>query len=147
MAVNLPAWLSRRDNGVFVIDPDIAYPAILKRLGVKTGDYDQYWLETAYQCAKLAAQELILGTELDPRPAATLVLIIDSGGGRKERWALRNFRTGKGAIAATGVRSLTEPSQAKVSYRGIGRHIRELDARPVSQSAGQASQTATRAKD
>lgn len=106
MSRKLPAWLVRRADGCFVVDPDLAYPAILTELGVSQADYDQYWIEVAYQCAKLTVQKLVLGTELDPRPkghgkGSALVIVIESGGGRKDRWALAKFKKGKGTSAAT----------------------------------------------
>lgn len=131
MSRKLPAWLTRRADGVFVVDPDLAYPRILTLLGVQEADYDQFWIETAYQCAKQAVQELILDTELDPRPrdggkGMALVIVIESGGGRKGRWALANFKPGKGPQAASGVRNLVDPSQAKRAYWRIARAL--LDA-------------------
>ncbi len=102
----LPAWLTQDGTkpNLFHIDPDIAYPAVigrLEQLNVKTGDTDQYWLEVAFQVTKIVAQDLISDNGLDPRPSAALILSIQSGGGRKGRWALRGFNKGKGTIAAT----------------------------------------------
>lgn len=115
MAQKLAKWIARRDDGAFVVDPDIVYPAILKGLGVNESDWDQYWIETAYQCAKLGVQDLIAGTEFDPRPKLAIVIIIDSSGARKERWALKNFKPGKGIGAATKGR------EAKAHYQALGR--------------------------
>ncbi len=139
MAVQLPPWIAQRSKGVFAIDPDIAYPAVLRLLDVKQKDYDQYWIEAAYQCVKLAAQDLIYGTELDPRPAKALVLIIESGEGRKERWALSRFRRGRGTVAATGTRSLHLPSEAKTKYLEIGLDLREGRTEPPGQAQASAA--------
>jgi hypothetical protein len=102
----LPAWLTQDGSkpNMFHIDPDIAYPAVIARLeqlNIKTGDTDQYWLEVAFQITKIVAQDLIGDADLDPRPAAALILNIQSDGGRKGRWAMRGFNKGKGTIAAT----------------------------------------------
>jgi len=118
----LPKWLSRRADGAFVIDPDIAYPLILKELGVNDGDLDQYWIECAYQAAKLATQDLVTGTELDPRPKLGFVIVIDSAGGRKDRWALKNHKPGK---PGRDVNAATKGLQAKQHYTRIaGRLLR-----------------------
>jgi hypothetical protein len=97
----LPDWLTRTDKGVFEIDPDIAYPAILEELGVAKKDIDQYWIEVAYQCAKLEVQRIITGTEADPRPQQPLLLTIISDGGRKDRWAHASHPEGRGVDAAS----------------------------------------------
>lgn len=97
----LPKWLTRRDDGVMVIDPDIAYPAVLTALGVKDGDLDQYWIEVAYQCAKMRVQDLVEGTEYDPRPNRALTIHVQAHGGRKDRWALTQYPPGRGAELAT----------------------------------------------
>lgn len=113
----LPKWLSQRADGVFMIDPDIAYPAVLGALGADSKKLDQYWVETAYQATKLKAQELIDGTELDPRPNMGLVLVIMSEGGRKDRWALANYPAGKGIAAAT------KGLEARQHFARIGRAL------------------------
>jgi hypothetical protein len=101
MAKTLPKWLSRAEDGSFIIDPNIAYPEILKHLGVDAKDVNQYWIESAFQCAKIAVQELVYGTELDPRPARALVIVVSGDVDRKEKWALKNYERGKGLQAAT----------------------------------------------
>jgi len=101
MAKTLPKWLTRAEDGAFVIDPNIAYPEILKALGVADKDVTQYWIECAFQCAKIAVQDLVTGTELDPRPARALVIVIAGDVDRKEKWALKNYDRGKGLQAAT----------------------------------------------
>lgn len=87
------------DHGVVHVDPDVAYPEILAALGVEA--IDQYWLEVAYQCAKLEAQQLAA------QPDSVLMIRIAS---RKERWALANFPEGRGVAAAT------EGREAKVHF-------------------------------
>lgn len=58
---NLPEWAT--DTGrmhgklsVYGVDCDKAYPALLKELGVKDADVDDYWKEVAYQCIKMDMQ-------------------------------------------------------------------------------------------
>jgi hypothetical protein len=109
----LPKWMSRNKSGAFIVDPDLAYPAILKALGVEEKDFDQYWIETAYQCAKLAVNDAVAGTDMDPRPEKPLVILIQSLGDRKERWALRNFKTGRGVAVAT------KGGEAKAHYERV----------------------------
>jgi hypothetical protein len=95
----LPAWLSCRDDGVFEIDPDLAYPAVFEALGVAEADIDQYWIEVAYQCCKLHVQEL--RASLEPAPKAPLQIHVHGFSGRKDRWALANHPRGRGPEAAT----------------------------------------------
>jgi hypothetical protein len=104
--VRLPDWMRWMNSGAFEIDPDKAYPAILGALGVDPDrDADQYWIEVAYQCAKLKAQDAIFGSSIDPTqadPPRPLVLFIKGGDeGIKQRWALASFDKGKGAEAAS----------------------------------------------
>ncbi|HXF88143.1 MAG TPA: hypothetical protein VNK48_07320 [Xanthobacteraceae bacterium] len=96
---NLPPWLTRREDGVFVVDPDLAYPAIFSSLGLAEDDIDQYWIEVAYQCAKLHVQNI--WRALEPNASLPLQIHILAGGGRKERWALKEHRVGRGTTAAT----------------------------------------------
>jgi hypothetical protein len=94
----LPKWLTPSKGG-YVIDPDIAYPAILDALGVDAKDVDQYWLEVAYQVAKLHAQESVLKAGHDP--ATTILLFVRSDAKRKERWGLAGRKPGRGITLAT----------------------------------------------
>jgi hypothetical protein len=108
----LPNWVTRRKDGVMVVDPDLAYPAIAKALGVK--DLDQYWVEVCFQCAKLAVQDLA-----DQPPDKTLIIHILSDGDRKGKWTLSAFPKGRGAEAATRDR------EARVHYQRIKNAIVE----------------------
>lgn len=117
MGAKLPKWLMQREDGAFVVDPDIAYPLVMKALGIK--DIDQYAVETAYQCTKLAVQDMILGSDLDPRPKGMgLTIVINSAGQRKERWALSAFQPGRGVGAAT------KGLEAKQNYARIAATMR-----------------------
>lgn len=91
MVTKLPSWLTVRSNGAAVVDPDKAYPIILKALGVEKKDADQYYIETAYQCAKMAAQDIL--TE----PGKVLTILIEC----RPEWALAKFPVGRGIILAT----------------------------------------------
>jgi hypothetical protein len=106
---NLPSWVTRDKNGVFNVDPDVAYPQVLKALKVEKPD--QYWLEVAYQCVKLKVQALASGAGQDPsRP---VVIHIEGGAENKKSWALSNFPAGRGAMAAT------KGLEAKAHYERI----------------------------
>lgn len=106
----LPSWVSVDDKGVFVVDVDKAYPKILGDLGITPAQYDQYWLEVVYQCAKMAVQDAVTGTDQDPRPAGTLVIHMSHGGTpeSKEKWAMSSFTEGRGVLAATKGREARE---------------------------------------
>ena len=61
----LPEWASvglaeGEDRLRIDIDPAKAYPAWLKELGIAKKDWDQYWLEVAYQCSKMDVQAAIV---------------------------------------------------------------------------------------
>jgi hypothetical protein len=59
---------------------------------------DHYWLETAYQCAKMQLQEALVGTQYDPRVANKPAEFHFK---RSPEHALSRHPTGKGARAAT----------------------------------------------
>ena len=59
---------------------------------------DQYWLEVAYQCAKMDLQMALSGTQFDPRNAGKSSELHFS---RAPQWAQSAFPKGKGADAAT----------------------------------------------
>lgn len=110
MANNLPAWVTRNQKtGVFTVDPDAVYPAVLKALKVEKPD--QYWLEVAFQCVKLKVQELAAGAGHDA--TKPVVIHIDGGAENKKTWALVNHPPGRGAVVATKGR------EAKAHYERI----------------------------
>ncbi len=117
---SLPKWLTRQKDGSFLVDPDVVYPEIFKALNVKKEDVDQHWIEVAYQCAKMKVQDLITGTELDPRPNNGFVIVIDGAADRKNRWALANHRPG---VPGRDANSATRGLQAKGHYRRIMLHF------------------------
>ncbi len=109
----LPPWAKRIDtyasqNGKISVcieaDTDAYVPFWFKLLGVmaEDGTYlqdpDQYWLEVAYQCAKMDLQLAITNTEHDPRDAGMSAEFRFS---RSEQWPQSKFPPGRGATAAT----------------------------------------------
>lgn len=66
------------------------------KLDVKKAD--QYWLEVAYQCAKMQLQDALVGTQYDPRNAGKPA---EFRFNRAEEFALVKHPTGRGAAAAT----------------------------------------------
>jgi|GEM_PF-5729779 len=115
MTPKLPKWLTTIIPGKVVVDPNIAYPAVFKALGIADKDIDQYWVEVAFQCAKMATQDAILGSEHDTGRA--LMILINGDGDRKSRWALKNFKPGRGVAAATKGR------EARIHYQHIKRAL------------------------
>lgn len=97
---NLPDWAKAHvnDGGMLVVegDTDRYVAEWLQLLKVKTPD--QYWLEVAYQCAKMDVQTAIEGSEFDPRTCKKPHYILFS---RSSKYALAQHPTGKGAAAAT----------------------------------------------
>lgn len=96
------------DGGAVSVDPEIVYPTILDKVGAPAL-LDQYWIEVAYQCAKLEAQRLVRDAELWPA-GGTLAIIVESrkgqDGGRS--WALVDHPVGRGVAAATKGREARE---------------------------------------
>jgi len=99
--IKLPSWaqiVPGSDKVSVRIEVDTAgyIKEWFAKLDVKTPD--QYWLEVAYQCAKMQLQDALVGTQYDPRtagkPAEFHFL-------RSAEHALSRHPTGKGARAAT----------------------------------------------
>lgn len=109
MAHKLPGWLTRRADGVFEVNTGVAYPEIFKVIGVPEDNFDQYWVETAYQCAKLGVQTLVTGTELDPSPNMIQIRMVDP----THEWNLKKFKRGKGPEVAT------KGNEAKAHFKRI----------------------------
>jgi len=109
----LPAWAKvleadPRFSIVIEGDTDRYVAEWLQLLKVKVPD--QYWLETAYQCAKMDLQTAIEGTEFDPRTATKSACFKFS---RSSKYALGQHPPGKGTLAATQGR------EAREHYRRI----------------------------
>ena len=112
----LPAWAtphedfakakSLADVGVVVVDPDLAYPALLKELGVPDAEINKYWLEVVYQCVKLDLQTAM--------GRFGFKILIRSDGDRKERWALSKWPGGPDQVLRA-----TKGLEAKAHYRRI----------------------------
>lgn len=113
MKIKLPKWLQREtlplpawarvskvssDRVALLIEADTAaaYQEWFALLGVTSPD--QYWLEVAYQCAKLDLQSALVGTEYDPRASGKPVQFNFS---RALECAHVRHPKGKGADAAT----------------------------------------------
>jgi hypothetical protein len=79
-------------------------------LGVKPADATQYWLEVAYQCAKLDLQLAIDGTQYDPRIAKKPAEFKFT---RCNHWQLKLHPPGKGIELAT------KGHEARNHYRRI----------------------------
>jgi hypothetical protein len=97
-----------KDKGVVAIDPAVAFPVILAKLGAPA-ELDQYWIEVARQCAKLEAQRAVRDADLWPENG-TLVIHIESRKGQDggQSWALADHPAGRGAMAADRGREARE---------------------------------------
>lgn len=111
--MTLPVWLKKNEKGVFEVNPDIAYPEVMKALGIDPKKLDQYLMEVVYQCTKLEVMRIVKIEEIDPRPDKVLVIDIKSN---KEKWALTNFPKGKGLDVATKGR---EAREYYIKWRGF----------------------------
>jgi len=100
--LRLPPWAKRAKNQsdwasiTIEADTDAYVAEWFGLLGVTKPD--QYWLEVAYQCAKLDLQTAIAGTEYDPRIGGKPA---EFKFNRSDKWALKLHPTGKGIKAAT----------------------------------------------
>ena len=118
---SLPTWLTINDAGVFIVDPDIAYPLALAAMGVSEDDATQFDIECAYQCVKMKVQDIVTGTALDPRPDRGFVIIIEASGSRKDRWRLASFKPG---TPGRDVNAATKGLKAKQLYNsGVGAQL------------------------
>ncbi len=101
---NLPSWATETEDAsgkvktVILVDSAAAYSEWLDLLEIKKEDVDQYWLEVAYQCAKLDVHGALAGSDCDPRTCGKPTGIKFSNA---PEFALANFPAGKGAAAAT----------------------------------------------
>ncbi|TVO75134.1 hypothetical protein [Sedimenticola selenatireducens] len=95
---SLPDWAKAIAPGKIDLFADHFYPELLMELGVEGEAIDQYWLEVAYQCAKLDVQNAIRGTDLMPKVGGALCLFVQDP---DKRWSQKNYPEGKGAESAT----------------------------------------------
>lgn len=141
MAFKLPDWL-RRDTvslppwaklsaahspkvcALITADTDGYIRDWLALLGVHQRDVDQYWLEVAYQCAKLDLQSALVGTQYDPRTAGKAAEFHFS---KAPQWALSKFpdnhartelRDGK-RVRVTGIEIASKGKEARQHYTRI----------------------------
>lgn len=94
----LPEWATAAENGDIIMDAQSFYPALLQELWddeqwpaegamfrgmdmstIERGDLSRYWLEVAYQCAKLDVRLGIEHSELSPPRGGALRMIIEDG--------------------------------------------------------------------
>ncbi len=119
--ITLPQWAKPVDghekmSATVEVDSDAAYLALLTELGlystegVDLGQTDQYWLEVAYQCIKMDVQCALEDSDLNPVAAGRCAQINFT---RAPRWALVNFRVGRGTLAASKGR------EARVHYKRL----------------------------
>ena len=80
-------------NMVISIDPDIVYPNILDELEVDKSDINQYWVEVAYQIAKMDAQRAVISAGGDFGFTINIL--------SRPEWKLERFQPGDGVEAAT----------------------------------------------
>ena len=101
LAAPLPDWLKRDGDKPthYTADPEKVYPMILRRLGVKDGEVNQYWLEIAYMILKELIARFTMGT-------ASKVRIE-----RKEAWALLKAPPKEGLVL---VGAKDDPAIAKM---------------------------------
>lgn len=112
----IPPWVTyEAKTGVFTIDPDVAYPEILRVLGFDK-KIDQYSLEVAYQVAKMKTQDLAASLGHDLTKQAIVIHIDPQSTADKKRWALASHPRGRGPEAAT------KGLEAKAHYARI-RHL------------------------
>lgn len=106
--LSLPAWAKvvesstvRKGAATICIegDTDGYVKDWLALLGVSQPD--QYWLEVAYQCAKMDLQSAVVGTPYDPRTSGKPIEIKFT---RAPQWALTAHSKGKGIAAASSGR-------------------------------------------
>lgn len=118
MKFKLPAWLTRGklnlpdwarvekhrqvEDGTFCVsiqcDTDGYVREWLPLLGKSVAEADQYWLEVAYQCAKMDVQLALEGTPYDPRTAGKPARVHFT---RCNHWRLQLHPVGRGPTRAT----------------------------------------------
>lgn len=123
--LQLPTWASvikdassvasRKVGIVIEADPDGFMPAWLESIGAPMDTLDQYWLECAYQCAKLELQSCLSGTAYQPSACEMPAEIRIKN---RPFWALKNWPPGAGVQAATmGLRVV--PAGTESGAKGI----------------------------
>jgi len=90
--VSLPSWATHvtdRPLTVISVDPDRAYPALMRELGVEPEDLDRYWIEVLRTFVKLSLQVAMGRFNFEIR--------IQGSGDYKGRWALASHEPGRWA--------------------------------------------------
>jgi len=112
---NLPDWAKAVGPGVIDIFADAFYPDMLAELwddenwpeddgsdeaklcaGLQREEFNQYWLEVAFQCAKLDIQHAVAGTDLAPKKGGALRIIVVDGSKVDGKWAQKDKPKGRG---------------------------------------------------
>lgn len=102
----LPSWAVPHptDKNAVLVDPDLAYPALLKERGITTPT--NFDIEVAYQFIKMDLQRAMGRFDF--------TIHIRSDGDRKQRWNLTMFPGGTGFIFAA-----TKQMHARRIYKEI----------------------------
>lgn len=109
----LPAWAKAIAPGKIEIEAAKFYPEWLGLLGVKEDQINQYWLECAFQCAKMDIQFAVAGTELMPPEGGALVILVKDDDKASGKWAQKKYPEGDGIKAAA------QGKQAREHYKRI----------------------------
>lgn len=102
----LPDWAKEIGNGVIEANAEMFYPELLKELGVKEEDVDQYWLTVVFHCAKMDIQMAAAGTKYAEavRGGALRIHVLDDTKRNRKglsKWALKAHPKGKGEEAGS----------------------------------------------
>lgn len=108
----LPSWASLRiGDDAIIVNADMAYPTLLRELGVSDIEFDQYWHEVAFQCIKLDVQNAVKGARFYPKGGMTRIFI----DGDKNKWMQSRLQTN----AAHPLEAATKGGEAREHYRRI----------------------------
>lgn len=88
--MEFPSWLKAVAPGWFVLDPDFAYPEIIKMLGLREQDLTRHDMVVVNGVAKKLAR--VMARRHPDGPCRTLTIRGDEG--RARRWAVRFFPLG-----------------------------------------------------
>lgn len=112
---HLPPWAKALKNGRIEIDPDGFYPALLAELGADPDSPTQYWLEVAYQCAKLDVQAAVAGSDLAAPAGGALVILMLN----RPKWKIADAPDPDAKSGTPGIVKATKGKEARAHYRRI----------------------------
>lgn len=117
----LPDWASADAKGRIVIDPDKAYPEILKEVLPALGleEPNRYAIEVAYQFAKLHVLKATAKTRARGKAKKAPEMEVRADGGRKERWRVTNFPEVEGFAEGSSVTLATNGRGARGLYQRL----------------------------